>query len=64
MTALVLPDGKVEAVLPAFERGVLEVSVAAYRGETPYGRWGDVPALILAVLALVALAVGAERGSR
>ncbi|MDR1853365.1 MAG: apolipoprotein N-acyltransferase [Azoarcus sp.] len=55
MTALVLPDGKVEAVLPAFERGVLEVSVAAYRGETPYGRWGDLPELAAALAVVVVL---------
>jgi apolipoprotein N-acyltransferase len=62
MTALILPDGSVPAVLPAFTRGVLEVEVPAFKGLTPYARWGDVPAL---VLALVAVAVGAgRRGGR
>jgi len=56
MTALALPDGKVEAVLPAFTRGVLETSVTAYRGETPFGRWGDWPALVVA-LGVIALAL-------
>jgi apolipoprotein N-acyltransferase len=48
MTALVLPDGTVAASLPAFTRGVLEVAVPAYRGLTPYARWGDWPLLVLA----------------
>ncbi|MDR2261694.1 MAG: apolipoprotein N-acyltransferase, partial [Azoarcus sp.] len=58
MTALVLPDGSVPAVLSAFTRGVLEVRVPAYRGDTPYARWGDLPALAAAaiVLALFILA--------
>ena len=58
MTALVLPDGSVPAVLPAFTRGVLEVEVSAYKGITPYARWGDVPALVFAV---VGIAVGVRR---
>ncbi|MDR2032367.1 MAG: apolipoprotein N-acyltransferase [Azoarcus sp.] len=53
MTALVLPDGSVSAQLPAFTRGVLEVRVPAYRGETPYARWGDTPALAAASIALM-----------
>lgn len=49
MTALVQPDGSVEAVLPAFERGVLEVEVRGYGGMTPYAQWGNWPVLALAV---------------
>ena len=49
MTALIQPDGSVEAVLPAFEQGVLEVEVRGYGGMTPYARWGNWPALALAV---------------
>ncbi|MDR2880487.1 MAG: apolipoprotein N-acyltransferase [Azoarcus sp.] len=63
MTALVLPDGSVPAALPAFERGVLEVEVPAYKGLTPYARWGDVPALIVA-LSGIAVAVGMGRRDR
>ena len=55
MTALVLPDGSVPSVQPAFTSGVLEVEVPAYRGLTPYARWGDLPALVAALLALVAV---------
>ena len=52
MTALALPDCKVKAILPAFTRGVLETSVTAYKGETPFGRWSDWPALVVALGAL------------
>ncbi|MDR2688798.1 MAG: apolipoprotein N-acyltransferase [Azoarcus sp.] len=55
MTALILPDGAVAAVLPAFTRDVLEVSVSAWQGMTPYARWGDVPALLIASLSLFML---------
>lgn len=61
MTALVLPDGRVEAVLPAFEQGVLRVAVQGYRGATPYARWGDWAALAVALLAVVAAWAGGRR---
>ena len=54
MTALVLPDGSVPAALPAFTRGVLEVDVSAYKGLTPYARWGDMFALVVALIGVVA----------
>jgi len=52
MTALVQPDGRVTDLLPAFERGVLRVSVQGYEGMTPYARWGNGAALALAALLL------------
>lgn len=60
MTALVMPDGRVDAVLPQFVRGVLALEVRGHEGMTPYARWGDLPAL---VLALAALAAGGLAGS-
>ncbi len=48
MTALIQPDGRVAAVLPAFEQGALHAEVRGYRGLTPYARWGDRAALLLA----------------
>ncbi|MCL2161503.1 MAG: apolipoprotein N-acyltransferase [Betaproteobacteria bacterium] len=60
MTALVLPDGSVPAALPAFTRGVLEVEVSAYKGLTPYARWGDAPVLVVALIGIVA-GVGIRR---
>lgn len=52
MTALVMPDGHVEAVLPPFEAGALHVSVRGYQGLTPYARWGNGPAVGIALLFL------------
>lgn len=53
MTALVQPDGRVAAVLPQFERGVLRVEVRGYRGMTPYAHWGDWAALLLAAVSIL-----------
>lgn len=54
MTALVMPDGSVAAVLPQFERGALEVEVSGYVGMTPYAHVGDWFAAMLAAGAIVA----------
>ncbi len=63
MTAAVLPDGRVEAVLPAFERAAIRVEVQGRRGETPYMRWRDRAPLTLAAAACVlALAVRRRAG--
>lgn len=56
MTALVQPDGRVAAVLPQFERGVLQVEVQGYQGMTPYARWGDWAALLLALVSILFVA--------
>ncbi len=56
MTAVIQPDGEVTAVLAEFERGVLYASVQAFRGDTPYARWGDRAALALALIVLVLFA--------
>lgn len=60
MTALVMPDGQVEAVLPAFAAGALQVSVRGYAGLTPYARWGNWPVVLLAA-GVLAFAVGRRR---
>lgn len=52
MTAVVGPDGRVQAVLEPFTRGVLETKVLGYQGQTPYVRWGDWLALGLSMLML------------
>ena len=62
MTALVQPDGRVSDVLPEFERGVLRVEAQGYEGLTPYARWGDWPALGLALLILMAAFLRSARG--
>ncbi|MBR0568291.1 apolipoprotein N-acyltransferase [Azoarcus sp. L1K30] len=50
MTAVVQPDGSIEAVLPGFEQGVLEAQVRGFTGMTPYARWGNGPVLLLAAV--------------
>ena len=60
MTALVRPDGGVEAVLPAFERAALQVELRGHAGMTPYAHWGNWPAVGLAML-LVVLGLGSAR---
>lgn len=52
ITAVVGADGSVIAALPAFERGALNAEVRGYQGMTPYARWGDWPAVTLAVLTI------------
>lgn len=54
MTAVVRPDGEVQAVLPPFATGVLTADVTAYEGMTPFSRWGNVAFLMLAAAALIA----------
>lgn len=47
MTAVVRPDGRVQALLPAFTSAVLAAEVRGYQGLTPYVRFGNGPALAL-----------------
>lgn len=54
MTAIVMPDGSVAQVLPAFTTGALTAQVSGYGGMTPYARWGNWP-----VIGLMALVLGA-----
>ncbi|GAA5180805.1 apolipoprotein N-acyltransferase [Niveibacterium umoris] len=57
MTAVISPKGRVEAVLPQFERGVLHADVRGYQGLTPYARSGNLSVVLgaFAVLAFAAL---------
>jgi len=54
ITAAIGSDGRVLAQLPQFSEGRLEVEARGRSGATPYVRFGDWPALLLA-LALAAL---------
>ncbi|RZT43084.1 apolipoprotein N-acyltransferase [Cupriavidus agavae] len=63
MTAVVRPDGTVQATLPTFEVGTLAATVQGMQGLTPYIRWGNLPALAGCVLVLV-LAFRARRARR
>ena len=62
VTSSIGHDGRVLAELPWFARGVLETSVTARAGATPYQRVGDTLALLLAIaLGALAYALGARR---
>ena len=52
LTAVVNEKGKVEAILPQFEAGVLHSRFYASIGQTPYGIYGDTPLLILVLVVL------------
>ncbi|HVL75148.1 MAG TPA: apolipoprotein N-acyltransferase [Noviherbaspirillum sp.] len=53
-TAVVGPDGKVQAQLPPFSLGALSAEVQGYAGTTPYILLGNVPVVLLAFLLLAA----------
>ncbi|MGX0618671.1 apolipoprotein N-acyltransferase [Cupriavidus metallidurans] len=56
MTAVVAPDGTVQAKLPTFQVGTLTATVQGMQGLTPYIRWGNVPVLIGSLLVLLVAA--------
>jgi apolipoprotein N-acyltransferase len=51
ITAAIAPDGRVLGALPPFTAGALRVEAQGFAGLTPYARWGDLPALLLAICA-------------
>lgn len=53
ITAAIAPDGRVLGQLPAFSAGALRVEAQGFSGLTPYARWGNALALLLAALALL-----------
>lgn len=61
MTAVIQPDGTVSDVLPQFERGVLRTEVTGFAGMTPYARWGDWLAFLLAALGLTVALIARRR---
>jgi apolipoprotein N-acyltransferase len=61
MTAVIAPDGRVEASAPEFTRSVLTREVRGFTGSTPFVALGNYGALALcAALVGVALAAGAR----
>ena len=52
VTAVIAPDGRVEAAAPEFTRTVLTHDVPGMRGATPFVRWGNLAALALCVFAI------------
>lgn len=64
MTAHVTPDGRVAGVLAPFTRDGLVATVTGTTGTTPYVRFGNLPALLLAVAALLLATLLALRAGR
>ena len=61
ITSAIAHDGREIARLPWFTRGILEVEVTGREGVTPYVRFGDLPAVALAVLLFVLALFAARR---
>lgn len=51
MTAAIAPDGRVLGALPPFTAGALRAEAQGFAGVTPFMRWGDALALLLAICA-------------
>lgn len=49
ITAAIAPDGRVIGQLPPFTAGALRVTAQGFTGLTPYARWGNLLALLLAI---------------
>jgi apolipoprotein N-acyltransferase len=64
MTAMVTPDGIVAAVLPAFTSAALLVQAQGRSGLTPYARWGNLLALMIAIGACLTALRRGNRQSR
>ncbi|MEK6242927.1 MAG: apolipoprotein N-acyltransferase [Pseudomonadota bacterium] len=57
ITAAIWPDASVRLQMHQFVRGRIDFEVRGYSGATPYVRFGDWPAVLLALLALVFVAL-------
>jgi apolipoprotein N-acyltransferase len=64
ITAAIAPDGRVLGQLPPFSAGALRIEAQGYQGVTPYLRWGDALALLLAICACLPALMGAYRRRR
>jgi apolipoprotein N-acyltransferase len=54
VTAMINQRGEVEKQAPIFTTTILEVKAQAFQGSTPFVRFGNLPALLLMALLLVA----------
>src|SRR5262249_57808011 len=62
VSAIVLPSGEIQSVLPLGTRGTLRGDVPLRRGETFYTRFGDVFAYACAAMSAGALLAGLPPG--
>jgi len=61
ITAAIAPDGRVLAQLPAFAAGALRIEAQGFSGLTPYARWGNTLALLIAIAAVLPAFLAAWR---
>ena len=61
ITAAIAPDGRVLGQLPAFTAGALRVEAQGFSGLTPYARWGNTLALLIAIGAVLPAFLAAYR---
>jgi apolipoprotein N-acyltransferase len=61
ITSAIGHDGREFARLPWFTRGILEVEITGRQGVTPYVRFGDALAVVLALALLIAAIVLGRR---
>jgi apolipoprotein N-acyltransferase len=64
ITAAIAPDGRVLAALPAFTTGALHVEAQGFAGLTPFARWGNALALLIAIGAILPAFLRAYRERR
>jgi apolipoprotein N-acyltransferase len=65
VTGAIAPDGVVVAAAPEFSMVAITHPVQGYAGATPYVRWGNYPALVLAfALLVIANRVSRRRAAR
>jgi len=69
ITAAIAPDGRVLGQLPAFTAGALRVEAQGFSGMTPFARWGNALALLIALISVLAAVLPAflaayRKGSR
>ena len=63
VTAAIDEKGRVKASLPQFTRGELAANPVPHAGATPFVRWGNLPALLLAAAALGFCALRRDAGA-
>ncbi len=61
ITAIIKPDGSVQATAPKGEIAVLKGELVPHQGATPYVRWGDTVLLLVAILVLLAYGVAGRK---
>ena len=65
LTAIMRPDGKIDAELPQFDTGALYAEVPLMQGSTPYQQYGDQPLqVVIGVLLLLSLLFSGRRKYR